>query len=341
MNALLETVCSGRSLHAPEAEQLFGAMIRGELNEHQVAATLIAMRVRGERPEELAGAVRALQAMATPFPTPPGDHADSCGTGGDGARTLNLSTGAAFVAAACGLPMVKHGNRSVSSRCGSADVLEALGARVELDPSAAAATLAASGVAYLHAPLYHRGIARLMPVRRALGTRTAFNLLGPLLNPARPAVQLLGVYDPALCAPLAEALALLGCRSALVVHGAGIDEVALHGATHAARLDDGRIETLVLEPGDFGLRAQPLSAIAGGDAASNAAALRAALDGRGDAAHRHALAANAGVLLWIAGRTRGPAEGVAHALAALDAGRPRAVLDAFVAASRQEAPDAR
>jgi anthranilate phosphoribosyltransferase len=189
-------------------------------------------------------------------------------------------------------------------------------------------------VAFLFAPHLHPGIARVMPVRRALGTRTIFNALGPLVNPARPAYQLIGVYDPRLCTPLAETLGLLGCRAALVVHGAGLDEIALHGPTVAARLADGRVEARRFEPADFGLSAVPVEALAGGTAAENARSMREALAGRGPAAHIAAIAANAGALLWIAGRAADPAEGTRRALEALGAGAPLARLEAFLEAGR-------
>ena len=335
MNALLSRVYVGESLTQDDAQALFSSIAAGGIDDLQLAATLVAMRVRGEAPAELAGAARALLAVATPFVPPPYDCADACGTGGDGSGTINLSTAAALVASAAGLSMVKHGNRSVSSRCGSSDVLEALGANPVLDAAPARRVLDRCGFTYLHAPHYHPAIARVMPVRHALGIRTIFNALGPLLNPARPAIQLVGVYDPRLCEPVAETLRLLGRRAALVVHGHGTDEVALHGPTIAVRLCADRLERLTLEPQDFGLASQPLAALVGGDPAHNAAALRAVLCGEGEAAHAAAVCANAGALLWIAGRAKDPAAGAALARDQLHPAAAARVLVQFIRESNR------
>ncbi|MGH7057799.1 MAG: anthranilate phosphoribosyltransferase, partial [Acetobacteraceae bacterium] len=266
-------------------------------------------------------AARALRAGARPFPRPDYFFADSCGTGGDGRGTLNVSSGVAFCAAACGLPIAKHGNRSVSSRSGSADVLEALGVNVRADATSARRCLDEAGVAFLFAPDYHPGIAHAMPVRRALATRTLFNVLGPLVNPARPPCQLAGVYEERLVVPVAEALAALGVECALVVHGAGLDEIALHGPTAAARVWNGRIETLTLAPDQAGLNRRPLEALAGGTPEENAAALAAVLAGERADAYAEAIALNTGALLWIAGRAEDLTAGVAQAWLALRNGR--------------------
>lgn len=332
MNARVRALVAGGVMDVSDSELMFGAMLRGELDDIDIAAALVALRDRGESPAELAGAARALLAAALPFPRPPGLLADTCGTGGDGQGSINISTAVAFVSAACGVPVAKHGNRSVSSRCGSADVLEALGARLNIDGAAARRMLDACGVAFLFAPGLHPGIARVMPVRRALGTRTIFNALGPLVNPARPDVQLVGVYDPALCGPVAETLHLLGARAALVVHGDGLDELALHSHSVAARLVDGRVEHLRLAPADFGLAAAPREALRGGDVAHNAAALRAVLAGTAPEAHHAAVVMNTGALLWVAGRVGGPLAGAQVADTAIRSGVAAAVLDRFLGA---------
>jgi anthranilate phosphoribosyltransferase len=249
--------------------------------------------------------------------------ADSCGTGGDGSATVNISTAVAVVAAEAGLPMVKHGNRSISSKCGSADVLEACGVKIDVSPELAARCLQEERICFLFAPRYHAAMQHAMPVRRALRTRTIFNLLGPLSNPAAPPVQLLGVYDPALCRPMAETLRLLGCTRALVVHGAGLDEIALHGPTQGALLLAGTITDITISPEDAGLHEHPLEALAGGDPQENAAWLLRLLAGEATSAHNEAVAINAGALLWIAGKAKDLAAGAAQALAVIAAGKAK------------------
>lgn len=317
VSAALESLYRREDLTPHEVEALFTRLVTGELDPVVLAALLVALKIKGERGREIAAAARALRAAARPFPRPDYFFADSCGTGGDGKGTLNISSGVAFVAAACGLPVAKHGNRSVSSRSGSADVLEALGVNVRVGATSARRCLDASGVAFLFAPDYHPGIAHAMPVRRALATRTLFNVLGPLVNPALPPCQLAGVYAPELVVPVAEALADLGAERALVVHGSGLDEVALHGPTLAARVRAGVVEPLELTPEAGGVAAQPLAALAGGTPEENAAELVAVLAGGGRRAYRDAIALNAGALLWVADRAETLADGVGQAAAAL------------------------
>ncbi|MGH8272729.1 MAG: anthranilate phosphoribosyltransferase [Gammaproteobacteria bacterium] len=327
MNGALERLYRRKDL-APEAlESLFVRLITGELDPLVLAALLVALKIKGERGSEIAAAARALRAGARPFPRPDYFFADSCGTGGDGRGTLNVSSGVAFCAAACGLPIAKHGNRSVSSRSGSADVLEALGVNVRTDVATARRCLDEAGVAFLFAPDYHPGIAHAMPVRRALATRTLFNLLGPLVNPACPPCQLAGVYAPEQVMPMAEALAMLGVERALVVHGAGLDEIALHGPTIAAHVHDGRVEALELTPEQAGCEQWPLEALAGGEPQANACALAAALNGEDKGAYAEAIALNTGALLWIAGRADTLAVGTAEAREALSDGRAGERLD--------------
>ncbi|MGH8128724.1 MAG: anthranilate phosphoribosyltransferase, partial [Gammaproteobacteria bacterium] len=302
VNATLERLYRREDLAPTELEQLFGRLIAGELDPLCLAALLVALKIKGERGAEIAAATRALRAGARSFPRPDYFFADPCGTGGDGLGTLNVSSGVAFCAAACGLPIAKHGNRSVSSRSGSADVLEALGVNVRADAAMARRCLDEACVAFLFAPDYHPGIAHAMPVRRALATRTLFNVLGPLVNPARPPCQLAGVYAPELVRPVADALAELGVERALVVHGDGLDEVALHGPTQAARVIGGEVEEIFLTPEQAGLGYRPLSDLAGGEAKDNARILADTLAGRRSGAYAEAVALNTGALLWIAGR---------------------------------------
>lgn len=328
------TTAVERALDAEEAEHLFEAIVAGMVPGPMLAAVLAALKVRGETPAEIAGAAAALRAAAAPFPRPDYVFTDTCGTGGDGARSINISTAAAIVAAELGIPVAKHGNRAVSSRSGSADVLEALGVRLSATPEQARRCLDAVGICFLFAPEHHPGMRHAAPVRRALGTRTIFNLLGPLVNPARPTHQLVGVYDPALCAPLAETLGRLGSTVALVVHGDGLDEIALHGPTQAALLRDGRVTTLEITPEALGLARHPLEALAGGDVTTNAALLRATLEGHGAPAHRDAIAANVGALAFITDRARTLREGVTLALDVLASGRAAERLARFVACSQ-------
>jgi anthranilate phosphoribosyltransferase len=320
MATVLDTL-SRRSLGREEATAVFTHLVQGGYTEIETAALLAALKARGETPEEIAGAAEALRQAARPFPRPAYRFADTCGTGGDGSGTVNISTAVALVAAELGLPVAKHGNRSVSSQCGSADVLEELGVRVDATPEVARRCLDEVGVAFLFAPVYHAGVRHAMPVRRALATRTIFNLLGPLSNPSHPPLQILGVYDAALCRPLAQTLGLLGVEAALVVHGQGLDEIALHGVTTAALWREGHLTELEFTPEEAGLARQPVEALRGGGPATNAAFLRALLAGRGQPAHRDAVALNAGALAWIAGLASTLADGVALALDAIASGR--------------------
>jgi anthranilate phosphoribosyltransferase len=317
---LLETVCARRDLTRDQAREVFARIVRGELSEVEIAALAVALKTKGEQPEEIAGAAEALRAAAVPFPAPDLRYADTCGTGGDGAHTVNISTAAAFVAAEAGVPVAKHGNRSVSSRCGSADVLEACGVTLTPTPQVAARCLAEAGVCFLMAPQYHSGLRHAAPVRRALKTRTVFNLLGPLVNPATPVWQVMGVYAPEYCAPLARTLGLLGCESALVVHGSGLDELALHGPTTAALWREGALTELELTPEEAGLERHPIEALAGGEPEENASWLRELLGGGGSEAHHAAVALQVAALLWVSGGATDLQAGAAQAREAIAGG---------------------
>lgn len=298
----LNRLMNGEQLGQTEMGSLFEHLVAGELTAAQIAALLVALKVRGETPAEIAGAAAALRSAAKPFPTLPTPVADTCGTGGDGANTINISTAAALVLASMGVPVAKHGNRSVSSRSGSADVLESLGVPLDLTPEENRQQLQAHGFCFLFAPHYHPGFRYAMPVRQELKTRTVFNLLGPLINPARPQVQLLGVYDPILVKPLADTLALLGCPRAMVVHGSGLDELALHGPTRVAEVEHGEVGEYELTPTDFGLASASVSALAGGDAHHNARLLQQVLSGQGSSAQRSAIAMNVAAVSWLYGQ---------------------------------------
>lgn len=323
-----------RDLSRLEAEALFAEIVAGRLPEPLMAAAFVALRFKGETADELAGAALALRSAARPFAAPDYPFADSCGTGGDCSGSINVSTAAGLVAAACGLPVVKHGNRSFTSKCGSADVLEALGAKLDVSPPASRRILDDTGFCFLLATFYHPGIAHAGPVRRALRVRTVMNLLGPCLNPARPPVQLLGVPDPALLMPIAETLRELGVERALIVHGSGLDEVAVHAVTQAVRLSGGELETLEITPEQAGLKRYDKQSVAGGDPAHNAKLLIDLLGGRGSEAHRAIVALNCGALLETAGIASDLREGVERSLDALESGRAKRLLEAFVEASR-------
>jgi anthranilate phosphoribosyltransferase len=332
--AALGRLYSGESLDPFATEMLFGALIEGRLDPAQIAAMLIALRLKGESDDELIGAARALLAADTDFPRPDYLFADSCGTGGDGSGSINVSTAAAFVAAACGLPVAKHGNRSISSRCGSADVLEQLGAKIDVEPIVSRRALDHAGVCFLFAPRYHPGLRHAGPVRRQLKVRTIMNILGPCLNPAEPQVQLLGVANPALVGPVARTLSALGVVKALVVHGAGLDEIALHDETLAMQVDHGVLTPVTIRPEDAGLERRPMASLKGGDPALNAERLKALLKGQGEAAESDTVALNAGALLATAGIAADLREGVAQARDSIAAGEPNARLVMVVEASR-------
>ena len=331
--AALAGLYTGRSLSEAEAEALFAELVAGRLPEPAIAAMLIALRFKGETAAELTGAARALRAADADFPRPDYLFADSCGTGGDGSASINVSTAVAFAAAAAGLPVAKHGNRSVTSRCGSADVLEQLGARLDVSAETSRRALDETGICFLFAPLYHPGLRHAGPVRRMLKVRTIMNMLGPCVNPAEPDVQLLGVADPALLEPVATTLAAIGVKNALVVHGAGLDEVALHGETRAVRVRGETLEPLTIRPEDAGLQRHPVQVLRGGGPEENAERLKALLMGYGLAAETEVVALNTGALLLTAGLAADLRDGVGMALQALASGEAYRKLKLFVEAT--------
>ncbi len=300
-NQLLEQLYSGHSLSTSESTALFNAVIQGELSNEQIAAMLIALKVRGANTEEITGAVAASLQNAKAFPHPNYSFADIVGTGGDGQNTINISTASAIVAASMGAKVAKHGNRSVSSKSGASDVLTALGVNVNVTPEQARQALDEIGVCFLFAQQYHSGFRYVAPVRAALKTRTIFNILGPLINPARPTYHLLGVYAPELVKTYAETAVALEHQHSFVVHGSGLDEVALHGETQVAEIKNGKIEYFTLTPEDFGLKTQSLESLRGGEPQENAQMLTALLQGKGKTEHANAVAANTALLLKLFG----------------------------------------
>lgn len=317
----LDRICDCNHLTQEETGQLFRSLVRGELDPVQISAYLVAFRTKGETPDEIAGAAKALKEAAMEFPRPEYPCADSCGTGGDGANTINVSTAVALVAAEMGVPITKHGNRSVSSKCGSADLLEQLGVKIDASPEVARRCLDEAGICFLFAPQYHGGLRHAMPVRKALGIRTVFNMLGPLVNPASPEYQVMGVYRPDLCVPVARVIGLLGCTSALVVHGSGLDEIAIHGLTTAALLKDGEVTEMEINPSEEGFSTFPIDAIRGGEAQENAQAFTRLLKGDGAEAHNSIVAINAGALAWVFGKSKSLKEGAKMALNTIESGK--------------------
>ncbi len=324
----LRRLAAGETLSDPDAEAAFSVIMEGRATAAQIAGLLTALHVRGETVAELTGAVRAMRARMVRVRAP-ACAMDVCGTGGDGLGTLNVSTAVAFVVAACGVPVAKHGNRALSSRAGAADVLEALGLRTDIGVAGAEAGLAQVGLAFLFAPAHHPALRHAAAVRAELGFRTMFNLLGPLCSPAGVRRQLTGVYDPAWLVPMAEVLGALGAERAWIVHGCGLDELTLAGETQVAEWHAGAVRRFVVSPEEAGLRRAPVSAIQGGEAAGNAAALLALL--RGDAgAYRDTVLLNAAACLVIAGRAHGLRDGAAQAAAAIDGGAALGVLEALL-----------
>ncbi len=322
----LKRLLAGESLDSLQARAAMNALIDGAATDAQAGAFLAALRVRGETVPELVGFASAMRARAVKVRPKRRPLIDTCGTGGDGSGTFNISTTVAFIAAGAGAAVAKHGNRAVSSRSGSADVLEALGVRTDVTPKLAAKCVDVAGVGFLFAPSLHPAFGRLVPIRRQLGTRTVFNLLGPLSNPAGAKRQLLGVYSTALVRPVAEALKALGSEEAMVVSSRdGLDEISLSAPTVIAHLRGGRIRMTELRPESLGLMRRPLQALAGGDAKKNAWITRAILFGEAGPA-REVCLLNAAAALMVAGLARDWKEGLAMAADSIDSGRAAASL---------------
>ena len=330
-SALLQRVAGGATLDADEAAEAFGAIMAGEVGETRIAALVTALAVRKPTVEELVGAARAMRAKMTAIEANP-YAIDLCGTGGDGIGTLNISTACAFVVAACGVPVAKHGNRSMSSKSGTADCLETLGVNIALTPAQASRCLREVGLAFLFAQAYHPAMKYAAPVRKELGFRTVFNLIGPLTNPARVRRQLVGVYDKEWCVPLAQALGRLGADRAWVVNGDGLDELTIDGTTQVAILEDGKVTTREMLPEDAGVGRWPLEAVRGADCTHNAAAVKRLFDGeRG--AYRDIVLINSAAALIVAGKAGELRDGARLAAQAIDSGGARAKLDRLVQVS--------
>ena len=325
LKPVLAQLALGETLSENQAEAAFGIIMSGEATPAQIAGLLMAMRVRGETVAELAGAVRAMRARMLAVNAPP-DAIDVCGTGGDNAGTLNVSTAVTFVLAGAGVPVAKHGNRALSSRTGGADVLTALGVNVDVPTERLAGILREANCAFLYAPRHHAALRHAAGPRVELGTRTIFNLLGPLANPANVKRQLTGVFSPAWARPMAETLSRLGSEAAWIVHGQGLDELTVAGDNQVVALADGEITEFVVTPEDAGLGRAPIEAIQGGDAETNAAAMLALLRGAGGP-YRDTVLLNTAAALIVAGKANDLRAGVALAARSIDTGAAMATLD--------------
>lgn len=333
LKPLLAKVAGRAALTRDEAREAFEILMSGEATPSQIGGFLMALRVRGETVDEIVGAVTTMRAKMLPVEAPE-DAIDIVGTGGDGTGTYNISTLAALIVAGAGVPVAKHGNRALSSKSGAADSLAALGVNLDIEPKAISRCIREAGVGFMFAQLHHSAMRHVGPSRVELGTRTIFNLLGPLSNPAGVRRQLLGVFAPQWVVPLAEVLKDMGSESVWVVHGEGLDEITTTGKTSVAALENGKIRTFELTPQDFGVEACVLADIKGGDGAVNAAALRAVLGGARNA-YRDIALANAAASLVIAGKAETLRDGMRIATDALDSGRTAAALEALVAVSNE------
>jgi anthranilate phosphoribosyltransferase len=332
LKSIIAKVATGATLSREEAASIFDRMMSGEATPSQLGGLLMAFRVRGETVEEITGAVSAMRAKMLRVAAPP-DAIDVVGTGGDGSGSVNVSTCAAFIVAGAGVPVAKHGNRALSSRSGAADVLSALGVKIDISPQQVSRCIKEAGIGFMFAPAHHPAMKNVNPTRVELATRTIFNLLGPLSNPAGVTRQMVGVFSKQWVQPLAQVLKNLGSESVWVVHGSdGLDEITLTGPTFVAALEKGEIRTFEVSPDEVGLKRVGGEALKGGDAAANALALRNVLEGK-PGAYRDVALFNAGAALVVAGRARDLKEGVALAVKSIDTGAAAERLKLLVAIS--------
>jgi anthranilate phosphoribosyltransferase len=331
----IKRIVDGQHLEREEMHDVFAAMMDGQTSDIQKSAFLVALRMKGETPDEITGAALAMRERVTPLDVDREALVDTCGTGGDGRGTFNISTVAALVAAGAGANVAKHGNRAVSSSCGSADLLAALGVRIDLDARQMADVLRRVGIAFLFAPKLHPAMSAVASVRRELGVRTIFNVLGPLTNPAFARRQVLGVYSDHLVETVARVLAALGAEHALVVHSRdGLDEISVSAPTHVCEVCDGNLRTYDLVPQDLGIAQHAIDELAGGDIQRNADIARAVLEGEEGARH-DIVAANAGAALYVAGLAHTIRDGIALAHESLRTGRALAKLNELVAVTNE------
>ena len=333
--ALIAKVADGEALTEAEAASAFQIIMSGEATPSQIGGFLMALRVRGETVEEITGAARIMREKSLRVDAPE-DAIDIVGTGGDGTGTYNISTAATFVVAGCGVPIAKHGNKALSSKAGAADVLTALGINIDLEPEQVSQCIQEAGVGFMMATRHHGAMRHVGPTRVELGTRTIFNLLGPLSNPAMVRRQMTGVFAPEWVEPLAHVFAKLGLDAAWVVHGSGLDEITTTGVTNVAELKDGKIRLFDITPEEVGLERVSLEALKGGDPDYNAKALRALLQGE-KGPYRDVVLMNAAASLIVAGKTTELADGVEMAGGSIDSGAAETALDRLIAISNEEA----
>ncbi|MEQ1405667.1 anthranilate phosphoribosyltransferase [Neorhizobium sp. Rsf11] len=334
LKPLIAKVANGESLTREQAREAFDILMSGEATPSQIGGFLMALRVRGETVAEITGAVATMRAKMLPVEAP-ADAIDIVGTGGDGLGTYNISTLASLIVAGCGVPVAKHGNRAQSSKSGTADALSVLGVDLEIGPELIARCIREAGIGFMFASMHHAAMRHVGPSRVELGTRTIFNLLGPLSNPAGAKRQLLGVFAPKWLEPIAEVLRDLGSETVWVVHGDGMDEITTTGITQVTALEDGKIRSFELTPMDFGVQPATLAELKGGDGVVNAAALRAVLAGAKNA-YRDIALCNAAAALVIAGKAETIADGMRLATRSLESGEAAAALDRLVAVSNEE-----
>jgi len=335
MTNILSTLVDGQDLDQQTITAFFEQMLNGNTDPILLASVLTALKIKGETPAEISGAAIAIKAAATKFPPQKNSVADCVGTGGDGANTINISTTASILAAACGLKMAKHGNRSVSSMSGSADLLEAFGVNLTMSPATASNCLDKANICFLYAPAYHSGFKHAAIVRKTMGVRTLFNILGPLANPAYPNIMLLGVYTPDLLMPMAEALRLTGVERAFVVYGSGLDEIALHGDTQVIEVNGEQLIERTISPQDFGLKNYSLEEIKGGTPQENADIIKAILSGKGQEAHNAAVIINCAAILYLHGKADDLETAAQLASEVLKSGKGLATLEQLVSLSNE------
>ncbi|RLQ87961.1 anthranilate phosphoribosyltransferase [Notoacmeibacter ruber] len=337
MKPLIAKLADGAPLDRKEASNAFSIIMDGEAHPAQIGAFLMALRLRGETKDEIEGAVRAMRERMSPVQAP-ADAIDIVGTGGDGSGSYNVSTAAAFIVAGCGVPIAKHGNRALSSRSGTADTLAALGINIEIGAGEIAQCIKEAGIGFMFAPNHHAAMRHVGPSRVALGTRTVFNLVGPMSNPAGVRRQLIGVFSPQWLEPMAKALRELGSEKLWIVHGSGLDELTTAGETEVVILENGEISRRLLTPEDAGLPRGNPADLKGGDAEHNAEALRRLLDGE-KSAYRDIAVLNSAAALVIADKANDLREGAEIAAASIDEGRAAATLDRLVEVSNRESAE--